>query len=75
MDELGTPEGRYLKIVIDDDIHPKEYIFWKFHLDNFISSVSGMGGQEGEFLVDIGGSWLEILSAELSFMLWMMFLT
>ena len=51
MDDLILPQGSYPK---------------SFFVDIFIGSVSGMGGQEGGYLVDIGVSLSEIQRTESS---------
>ena len=44
---------------------------WKFRVDIFIRSVSGMGGQEGGYLEEVEGSWPETWRTGLSMTLWM----
>jgi hypothetical protein len=46
---------------------------WKFCIDIFIRSVSGMGGQEWGYLEDVEGSWLETWRTGSSIMLWMIY--
>ena len=46
---------------------------WKFCVDIFSRSVSGMRGQEGGYLENIEGSWLETWRIWSSLMLWMTF--
>ena len=46
---------------------------WKFCVDIFTGSVSGIGGQEGGDLEAIEGSWQETWRTGWSLMLWMTF--
>ena len=47
---------------------------WKFLVDIFITSASGMGVQEGGYLENIEGYWLEAWWTWLFFMLWIILL-
>ena len=47
---------------------------WKFLVDIFITSASGMGVLEGGYLEDIEGSWLEAWRTLIFLMLWMILL-
>ena len=46
---------------------------WKIHVDISIITVSERGGQEGEYLEDVEGSWLEICMTGSFLTLWMIF--
>ena len=46
-------------------------ILWKFRVDIFIKSMSGIGGQEGGYLEDFECSWLDTWRTGSSLMSWM----
>ena len=68
---IGDLEDWVIFDVMDDVFFTLRKIPWKFRVDIFIRSVSGMGGQEGGYLEDVEGSWPETWRTGSSLTLWM----